>query len=426
MLQAKQPTPNTLEVPSALAVPYQQHWRDFREANDFVNIDDVYKVCRLGSYLGTLASQVIRGADAAHIELEPDMQTHEPQEATISNAVAEWDRTTDSFNPMNEGQGDLLRAAGLLMQANFSGHPEKFGLPSTESDEVYERFASLFGNNDLALQRPTNELLLTGQLIHKAGWIEKDENRQEQLFCMAISTYDRIYADQAAEWSDRLLASQYRADIYFHWLDQDIRSAIAIGDRDAVEASKALAVELLKEQLADLRQMGRFVEAADNSTDGAEGSDGHAWAGSMLESFASIAARNRMYVRSELQTAPEYSVRRAFRHEDEPRNFKLKPRRSFDIVMQRRAADGTIVHTTPVQLKLLGRKDEHKAGSREQGYGAIPVVVVKRCSPEKMMEAADNLLVAYAEGELDRGEGPLGRVEELLNNVFENQYRLPA
>lgn len=205
---------------------------------------------------------VIRDVDLYSVALLSDLKGL-PQDQTISNGVADWDRTAGTGNGYSEGQGDLLRAAGLLLHANFSGKPEDFALPLTDSDEVYQRFMGLLESNNLDQQRPSKDLLLAGQLVHMAGWVEKDEQRQEHLFAAAVAVYDRIYNDPNAVWIDRLTAGQYRADIYFEWLSQEMRESVKYQDLEHLDSLRDLALALLKEMAADLQQAGRLVNQAD-------------------------------------------------------------------------------------------------------------------------------------------------------------------
>ncbi len=437
MLQVKQPIPNTFEVPSAQSGPYGDYWSEFREASNFVNLDDVLKTCRLGSYVGALTARVVCDGQLPDFELMPDMRTGKPQEATISNAVAAWDQAIGSFNAYHEGQPDLLRAAGLLLYANYSGDPEDFIMTGSDSEHVSEQFMTLVGKNSWELQKPTKDLLLAGQLIHKAAWVEQEPSARETLFVTAVLAYDRLYDDTTAEWTDRLLASQYRADIRFEWLDQDLRAAKLAGDNEWLQSLQELAIELLEEQLVDLQEIGRQVKLADARDALTGGDEGADWAGFMLESFAAIVTRGLMYVHSEPGAAIDYGLRRAFKHEDEPNTLKLRPYRSFDLIVQRRDTDGNFVHTTPIQLKLLSREEEEgdnakkaahgaKASRRnrvgEEDYGGIPVLYFKRCSTDKMAQAADDLLAAYQNRKLPASQGALRRAQRVLLKVFDEEF----
>ena len=421
MFHEKQPRPNALEVPGLAGLPYEKFWTEFRDTEDLVNLDDVRKTCQMGSYLTGLTTNVVRGAELADTELMPDICTGEPQELNISNAIAEWDRSAGTFNKYREGQGDLLRAAGLLLYSNFAGDPESFSMTGSDSDQVYDQFAALTENNSWESQRPTADLLLAGQLIHKAAWIEADPSRQEHLFKTAVAAYDRLYNDPDAKWSDRLQAGQFKADIHFQWLDQDIYEAAASGDHEALKAYQDMAFQLLSEQVVDLQKIGELVDLA-NKQGEVDGLEAFWWAGFMLERFMVIATRDLIYLRTKPDHANEYGVRSSFTHEDQPRTLKLKPKRSFDMVVQHRNVEGQIADTTSIQFKLLGRTDEKRFGDREEDYDKVKVIYVKRCSDVKMTRAAEGLLAAYKEKELLQGNGTLQRVQKLVNPVFDEEF----
>ncbi|HUP26680.1 MAG TPA: hypothetical protein VM124_03495 [Candidatus Limnocylindrales bacterium] len=407
--------------------PYTGYWYDFPIAKGLTNATDIAKTRALGSYVGRLSQHVIREVNPHCVAIMPDMQVHEPQAQTISNAVAEWDRSAGSLNHYGDGQGDLLRGAGLLLHANHIGDHDSFGLPDTESSEVYVRFMSLFGNNSLEQQAPTRDLLLAGQLIHKAGWVEDKADRQGQLFAAAVSVYDRIYKDPNAAWIDRLIAGQYRSDIYFDWLAEEMREAVKYQDKSHLEDLQAIAMDLIRESAADLQQTGRLLASANALEAPVGGWRGSEWAGFMLEGFVKLAVRDMLHVRSKPTLAARYGVRSAFAHEDNPRNLKIWPKQSFDIVVQRRDIRGNIAETTPFQLKLRSARYRNVPGQSERDYGGIRCIGVTHLSGDKMLYAVDNLLVAYARDEMQRGIGSLATVQSLFSvEVDERLVVAPA
>lgn len=423
MFYEKQPRPNTLEVPSAEGLPYEKFWAEFRDTENLVNLDDVKKTCQLGSYLTGLTTTVVRGAELTDIELLPDICTGEPQEVNIGNAIAEWDRSAGTFNKYQGGQSDLLRAAGLLLYNNFADDPESFNMTGSDSDQVYDQFVTLTDNNSWESQKGTADLLLAGQLIHKAAWLEPDPLCQEHLFTTAIAAYEQLYNDPEAKWSDRLQAGQFRADIRFQQLDQEIHEAGSNGDREALRDYQDIAFKLLSEQVADLQKTGELVDLA-NELGEVDGLEAFWWAGFMLEQFTVCVTRDLIYLRTKPDHANEYGVRRAFAHEDQPRTLKLKPKRSFDMVVQHRNTEGEIKDTTSIQFKLLGRTGEKRPGDRESDYESshVKVIYIKRCSTDKMTKAAEALLASYEQKERLEGNGTVDRVQKLLNNIFDEEF----
>lgn len=405
---------NTLEKGPATARPYTEYWSEFPDTIGLAKPSDIEKTRRMGRYLNDLTGYVIRGAEPHNIELYTDIFTDEPQDQTIANAVAEWDRSVGTFNSYREGQGDLLRGAGLLLHANFSGDPEEFSFPSTASCEVYERFMSLFGNNSLKQQKPTPDLLLAGQLVHKAGLIEANPDRREHLLAASQSVYDRIYNDPDAVWIDRLTAGQYRSDIHFEWLAEEMREAVKYQDTSYLADLRDLAIDLIRESATDFQQAGRLLDRAKESQEAVGGYEGHEWVGFMAQVFRRIAARDMIHVRSKPTLAARYGIRGAFEHEDRPRNLKLYPKQSFDDVVQRRDINGNIAETTPVQVWLQSYRHKPRPGKEEGAYGRIPCIVITGLSHYQMKGAIDNLLVAYEKGHMQRGIGALASMQEIF------------
>lgn len=423
----------TFENVTAPSGDYLGFWPGYAAQHEITDPAAARKTGELASYLGRLTTHVIRENDPLRVALMPHIITREPQDPTISNSVAEWDRTLGTLNPLTDCQPDLVRAAGLLMRANFLGAPEDFQLPGTSSEHVNARFADLVLRNPWKHQGANEDLLLTAQLIHKAALLEPNETRREEMLEIAVSAYNRLYKDRSADWQNRLLAGQYQADIYFYWLGQEMRQARDDGDLHHFEELRGTAIELLQEQITDLRQIGRLLNLTDIGEAGESEANGideepfedSGWSGFMLESFAALAVRDLVYVCSGIDTAATRSVRRAFRHEDQPRNLKLKPKQSFDLVVQTLGHKGEVIGTSPVQLKLLSRRDsksqEHKFRDM---YGDIPVIAVKRCSPRKILTALDELSIAHARRQLERDQGPLARVQRLLGFALRNEARL--
>lgn len=420
-MSGKNTTPlATLEVGTAPEAPYTDYWTQFAEAK-LTAPTSIRKAQDMGSYVTRLAEHVIQEADPFSVALMPDMLTNQPQEPTVSNGVSEWYRSLGSFNALGDARGDLLRGAGLLLHANFVGAADGFRFPTTESDNVYDRFKDIVASNPLEHQKPSRDLLLTAQLVHTAAWAEADPEVQNDLFVTAERIYDFIRRSKKAEWVDRLLAGQYRSDIRFHWLGEEMREAVRYGDQEALDRVQTVATALLRQQAADLHQASTLLGMANKQEASFGGWNGKHWAGFMLESFTMIAVRDLLYVRSKPSLAARFEVRRSLPHEDLPRNLRLQPKQAFDVVMSHRDIHGQIDHTTPMQLKLYRAGGKPRGGSKEDFLDEIEYISVSGLTAKQMVRATDNLMVAYAERDLQRGEGPLTLLQQLCGDAVDQR-----
>lgn len=425
----------TLEASGARR-PYLDYWSDLPERLGITGqTEEVDKARNMADYLNRLTENVVHGADLTSVSLMPDIFSGGEQLSTLANGVEEWDRSLGSLNRLGGAQGDMLRAAGLLLRDNFMGNPGDFQLPSEGSDRVDARFIDLLSRNFWELQTPNRHLLLIGQLIHKAAWLETNPIKQDELFEWSVEAYSRLFADNAAPDLVRLMAGQYQADIYHEWLRQELAESL-IGDSGICpEDIQDTVADLLGEQIASLRVMAKLANEERPGKLIAEKS--HAdevdyWPGFMLEAFTLLALRVQLLTCHDMHRAAVIGARRAFTHEDQPRNLRLKPKTSFDIVIQRHEHESGEVITTPVQLKALGRLSQRPQAQRpfkiEQKY-AVPVMCVKRCSAQAITDALSSMEQAIElwsiEKELRVDNNFYNRVQRLLARLaLEHDYNL--
>lgn len=420
------PQPNTLslttnEVGPGTEVPYKDYWQHYSTAVTLVDPGDVAKTRSLKSYVSRLAEHAIRGANPYMVELMPDMRTREPQEHTLPLAIKEWYQSVGVYAHFDEeGQDDLLLAANILLYGNFGSKPRDFGMLNPDSSSIYDQFAGQLAHIAVIQgQRPRPELLLAAQMIHDAGWSSRDPVRRTYLFARAEQMYERIYNEDKALWADRLTAGQYLADIHFYRLGQEIQVAVKANDSERVVVLQDKAMDHLATSVKELRQARRCASHATRTGKPNGGLEADQWGGKMLERLSDIALRHLIYVQSVPETTGIYAVRSAFLREDEGRTLMLRPKPFFDRVVQRWDAKGGVERSTPIQLKLDNTENgEGPKGGTSSDYLSM-YVCVRNLPVHKMVKAADDMLVAYAEKRLERYQGPLGRVQRLLSIALE-------
>lgn len=364
---------------------------------------------------------VARGADPEELPSYTDQL--KPSERTIEGTIERWDRAQGTFNHMEGGQGDMLRAAGLLLKDNFTGTPGEFGVTRRGEDSVYGAFSDLLDNIDLSEQAPTPTLLLAGELIHKAAWTEPDAKRQQRLFDGAEAIYTRIYEDPKAPWQDhKFRAGQYRSDIRFHVLSAQIREAVAGGDIiGKVSNLRREAMDMLREQIGDMNEMRLLALKADGANKLEERND---WAGAMFEQFIQIALRHQIYLQGNIQTAGHYEVRRAFHSEDRPVTPKISiKKQQFDLVVQHYDNDGNVEETTPIQLKLRQHADEREDSktAEEEAAAYTPEILFIRVTdltPEGMRRIGEDMVRAYVGNDPKRDIESLRRLQGRFSPMF--------
>lgn len=409
MEQKNHPAPlTTLEVPTASPAAYTHYWDELRHDHPeaLAGQRDIEKIGKLGKLIAKGSFGVVRDLDTTAAQALSQVRPEAGN--SVSEAVQTWDRMLGTFNHMEEGEGDMLRAAGLVLSDNVVKNAKDEFIPASgEPGTVYDAFVSMFENNKMEDQKSTPALLTAGQLVHKAGWVEKDPYKQTHLFDIADKIYSRIYEDASLPWQDhKFLAGQLRADIRFHAIGRNFRS-LAPGNVAARNDLAQRAVGLMREQIGNLMRMSQLMNKVKTPQEKSE------WSGKMFEAFALIALRDALYISPDAPVVG-YEVRRAFTSEDEPLNLHTGKRRdAFDLVIQKYDQSGKVIATNPVQLKL-GKNSDEKGNYRPE----ITYVRVTNLSPQRMMQAADNLLVAYGEHDYHKGIGPLREVQATLQSTL--------
>lgn len=381
----------TLETePSIPAQPtdYLGYWQAERHNTDNLTLKDREQFNQLSRVLGSLAYNGIRDPNLDALVAMPEVLREQPQD--IPHVVATWDRATGSFNHMAQGQGDLLRGAGLLLQANRRRSAKgDFLYPEGEPEDVLAAFASIFEQNGLDDQAPTPAMLLMGQLIHKAGWAETDPKRQKTLFGMAEKVYTKLYKARGTDIDPEthFRAGEYLADIKFHNLAQRYRQAERGHDTNQLHQIKADMKQLQLNQLMDLELMGGYAQNAESDV------VRRAWAGQMVEHLVMIQARHDMYLSQ--RPFSQLTIRRAFLSEDEPLERRGRPKTSFDVVIQHYDDQDRVVSTSPVQLKAR-QNGASPEDARSQGYVKdIQVLFINGLGTTNMLQAAEGLQQMY-------------------------------
>ena len=368
-LEMRQLGLGTLEEGSFSAVPYTQYWPEVYApaAQDLTGRNKhtfLRQAGRLGDFVSHVTEDVVRGGDLSNLGDYPDFLRQ--RKPNLLAALTAWDESLGNFNAMQDGQGDLLRAAGLLLGNNVTPEMNKTGGVVSEPNPstVYKAFASLWRNNPIECQQPSSQLLLAAQLVHKAAWVDTDSQRQDRLFGIADSMYSRI-CDAGINWYDgKVLAGELRADIRFHVWGNRLREGIAHGNTAQQQHAEKELRSLMQARAASFMRAHAHIAATSKESDNQSGV--------LFERFVSLAVRDRIL--SDWQRGKDstgFEVRQSFAHEDTS-SAHLKPNPSFDIVIQHHEPKGRI-RTTPVQLKL------RYSGSSEGGDDAyLPGIVYVR------------------------------------------------
>src|ERR1700758_323577 len=108
----------TIEIPSQRtpADDYLEYWQQERQQTQNLTIAERTYLNNRSRVLGSLAYNAIRDPNLQTLVAVNEVLHERPKD--ICDAVATWDRANGSFNRMGEGQADLLRGAGLILQFN--------------------------------------------------------------------------------------------------------------------------------------------------------------------------------------------------------------------------------------------------------------------------------------------------------------------
>src|ERR1019366_8787763 len=111
----------TLEEGHLSDAPYTGYWTDvYSPALRALKPDTksyTYKnIEALGQFTADITQQVVREGDVQGVGTYPYIMEHVTP--SLYAVLEAWDKSLGSFSAMSDGQGDLLRAAGLLIASN--------------------------------------------------------------------------------------------------------------------------------------------------------------------------------------------------------------------------------------------------------------------------------------------------------------------
>jgi hypothetical protein len=384
----------------AQAMPYTEYWAHYQTA--YPEQKDAESRRRL-----TVAGSVL--------VREPDKFTGIPTgfdgvngSSPVPKIIETWDRGLGSFNPLLGAEGDLLRGAAAILGHNQLGSNND--LPTVrvlEPKSVAESFLDVTDQMDIERQKPSHALLVGAQLVHKAALLNGDRSYQSDLFTAAETLYRRIDDTSVPGGPDKFRAAQYRDDIAFHNLSDELRQAGGKGKGNSEHRDKA--VVLLRKSVRSLLEMYDLVTSNES------------WdmqcklAGDMAEPFMSLVLRDTTFLRSRA-LASRLEVRTAFGSEDEP--YEPKERKfdhKFDRVLTTVARDGRVLHAVPLQVKT---GDGEKIHDRPY-HPAIKVITLKGLGSDKMARAGRSLLRSYNDYQFNRIVEGLDLVLDPLQPILE-------
>lgn len=296
--------------------------------------------------------------------------------STVKRVIG-LDDCLGSLNVMHGGQDMLLAAASKLLCSNDLTQSDSSSKTPAAGRNPYKKFTAEWRQTDMQSQKPGAVLLRAAELVHKAGWIDDNEDRRARLFDIATELYDRITASDEIHAHGKRQAENLRTDIVYHGLSTAIRAAHAKGNT-AQRDTLAARMRTLVEQDAHGFQK-RYHRRSASSTGQAAESHGMALEDVSVLALRDTIANDGMY---------DTEVRHAFTSEDTGVSG-IYPKSSFDIVAQH--YDGETVTALPVQLKYLSgapRPKSYHATSQEDYLPGIAYVTVSGVSSAQISTAA--------------------------------------
>lgn len=372
----------TIEEPVAEAPHYTEYWTELYHpvASSEAGCHLPKSQFRLAeTFLQQVSENVIRQPEWEMVQ--PFPQFIDEKKQSPSNMILVWDRLLGSFNPMADGQADMLGASSVLLWHNA----REMRVGEAAPVQTYEAYREMFAGVDMRRQRLGPRLLVAAQLVHKAAWLEPDAVRREEYLSMAGAMYGRVNTGKS-DWAEGAREAQaYLADIRHHQAAKAFRDAgvlpLAEGQRRRQQATESLR-QLLHRDAHNVQQLCDKYEESRN--------DKGPLKGFIFERFVPLLLRDT--VMADLEAGAEdvvFEVRRAFRSEDKgPFERPLNP--NFDMVVQRYVSHEETV-TTPVQLKI-GR-----ARNKSRYLGNIIVVRAADLSIADVRAAATELERQYGE-----------------------------
>lgn len=394
---------------------YTEYWRTY--ATDYLPqldhrpvADELSNYYQMAKFVGHVSECVIGGHELSGlIDFSPKFWYNSTRH--YGRVLMTWDDRYGHFNRAPEAKADLLEAASLVLQEN-AGLTD--GWLSEFSSVLKPAKRSLWGileRYPVAEQDNGIELLLAGQLIHKAGWLALEEAEQQSLFRVAENIYDQITDGPISKNS--IMASGYLQDLLFYQVHQSYRQHALEGDRREQTAA-TLAMRLLISEAAT--EVVKLCNAYDHGR-----GDRQATKGLILEHFVPLLLRDTIVTdieRGDSWPTDFFTVRHAFNHEDmSPSAKTIRP--GFDLVVQR-YSDGREVETTPLQLKFESRNGAGRLADRGKMSYLPGIVVIKadRMSTRDVAEAAEALQTKHRTGSRADVVRKIDRVQDFRDNLM--------
>jgi len=313
---------------------------------------------------------------------------------------------------MKEGQTPMIRVATLLQQENVADGEPFTAVDPDAFKTPFKAFAAQRRRNDLSSQKPSGALLKSAELIHKAGWIEPNEVKQEQFFDAASEIYGYITDAPDVRPAVRHQAQRYLSDLVFHSLSQQIRQAHSRGDTAAALAAHDEIRHQIANAAAELYDRSAKVFSYKHQRPEADA------VGTLFEDLVPLAVRHMNYE----QGLHDREIRHAFSSEDKGVRGVV-PRPGFDNVVQQ-FTDST-VHAVPVQLKYSssGRSEpEDTCPDKNHGYlPGIAYVYENNLTPNQIQAATAEMSGISDCGYRTRSRklAPLRRLGERISGLLE-------
>ncbi len=133
-----------LEVTPLQTGPYIEYWSDTYPAAISklapIDKDGLDRMQSTARFITKVSNTVIRNGDPEFIN---------GSRRKYGGVIAAWDKNLGSLNAMAGGQGDMLRAASILMEENIDpDQDEIMWAPPSDTRNAYKSFTSVVRTND--------------------------------------------------------------------------------------------------------------------------------------------------------------------------------------------------------------------------------------------------------------------------------------
>lgn len=340
-------------LPPASTKAHYDYWKDFSsgvipQLGFEIPSDSLHLFEEKAAHAKVVAEVVQDPSDVSGLRL-----VHTGKRISVfSTAIKHWSDEFGNFNDRPDAKPTFIKAAGLVLQEQigvWGGYESSFDKPVKPADISLGALAKLIGT---VPYEGIRYVLLAGELIHKAAWLEKNNSdEQERLFNLALDMYRRVIragSNHKLDYSaDVIKAAEYSIDIKFYLAQKRYQEAKAYGKPVDV----ANAVNNMRQLIAS------EASHALSSVNSSWREDGRVIKGVMAERFMPLLIRDSIIsaiYKGESDESGFFSVRSVFGHEDvSPPSLNI-PKSGFDMVMQRFVGDDKVI-TTPVQIKFNGR-----------------------------------------------------------------------